>query len=139
MGVLAGVEHVVRVAGVTSRCLEVAVIVELQVDGSEDELVESASVLLGGTAVEPVGVAQQGEVFLDDLLTGRQVGVDDFELFGDPLALPLDLVQPRLDAVLAELTVCCQVDQVLLLGIEPVDLLGELAAEEALGSSRGRL
>lgn len=80
-----------------------------------------------------MGVAEQGEMRLDDLLSGGQVGVDGFLLLGQALSFGLDLVEPGLDLVLGELAVRGQVDEVLFGNVEAVDLLVEVLLEELLG------
>ncbi|MFC0706032.1 hypothetical protein [Cellulomonas uda] len=89
---LAGVERVVGVAGVAGAGAEVVLWVAFDVDGFVDQLVESALVLVAGASVERCGVAEEGEVLLDDSLPGFEVGVDDVELLGEAFALALDLV-----------------------------------------------
>ncbi|WP_245372805.1 hypothetical protein [Crossiella equi] len=108
-------------------------LVVIDVEAVEDRLVEHAALLFVATAVELLGVLQQGERGFDEPGTVGEVLGRGGEAFGQSSSLARDFAKLGLDLLLPDGGVRRQLDEVLFAGVQRLQLGGELLVEQTLG------
>ncbi|MFC3488765.1 MULTISPECIES: hypothetical protein [Pseudonocardiaceae] len=79
-------------------------------------------------SVQLVGLFEESKAGVDELGAVGEVGVGCVQAILQPAALAGDVAQLLLDFGLRQRAVGCEVDQVLLLGVEFLELCGDLLA-----------
>nr|WP_067803957.1 hypothetical protein [Actinomadura formosensis] len=99
------------------------------VDRMEDRLVEQPALVVVAALVERVGVFQQPQADVDQAGAVGQVLIGDGEAVPESLPVAFDLAKLGLDLGLSG-TAGCQLDQVVLLGVQGLEFCGELLPEQ---------
>ncbi|WP_229686864.1 hypothetical protein [Longimycelium tulufanense] len=98
----------------------------VDVEGVEDGLVEHAPLLVVAAPVQLLGLFEQCEAGVDEPGTVGEVGAGGVEPLGEVPSLAFDLAELVLDLGAGECSVGCEVDQVVLLGVQFLELGGDL-------------
>lgn len=119
----------------TKRFLEIAVgdLLVLDVDVVEDRLVEQAPLLVVAPPVQLFGPFEQLQAHVDQAGGIGEVGGGGVEALVEVPSLAFDVAELGFDLGLRQGAVGCEVDQVLLLGVEFGELAGQLLVQQSCG------
>ncbi|WP_255375774.1 hypothetical protein [Saccharomonospora sp. CUA-673] len=105
----------------------------LDVDVVEDRLIEQAPLLLGAPPVQLLGAFEQCQAHVDQAGGIGEVGGGGIAALGEVTPLAFDVAELGFDLGLRQGAVGGEVDHVLLLGVEFVELAGELLMQQSRG------